>query len=242
MARNLPQLAVRAWPAFGVDTGPRRAHAARVIDLVGLRGLYAILDPEHCGGRDPLQVARAVLRGGCALLQLRAKRMQGGERAALGRELRALCEQQGTPFVVNDDLELALALGADGVHLGQGDLPLERARERAGARLQIGLSTHGLEQARAAQRRGADLIGFGPVFPTETKVDPDPVVGIEGLRAACAAVSIPVVAIGGLTLARAPEVRAAGPALGAVISAVCRASDPERAARELHAALGGAPR
>lgn len=209
---------------------------------VSLRGLYAIIDPEHCAGRDPLEVARAVLRGGCAVLQLRAKRMQASERATLGGALRALCGASGVPFVVNDDLELALELGADGVHLGQTDLPVERARERAGGRLLIGVSTHDRTQARDAARRGADLIGFGPVFATQTKDDPDPVVGLPALAAVCEEVSIPVVAIGGLTLARAPDVRAAGPALGAVISAVCGADDPERAAAELHAALGGTPR
>jgi thiamine-phosphate pyrophosphorylase len=210
-----------------------------VVDLRSARGLYAIVDPEHCGGRDPRQVARAVLRGGCAALQLREKRMPPAERAALGRELRELCALRGTPFVVNDDLELALSLGADGVHLGQTDLPVEAARQQAGGRLAIGVSTHDLQQARDAERRGADLIGFGPVFTTQSKRDPDPVVGLAALSSACAAVSIPVVAIGGLTLARAAEVRSAGAAMGAVISAVCSASDPERAAAELHAALLG---
>ena len=220
-----------------VDSALDFRHAARVVDVRSLRGLYAIVDPEHCAGRDPLEVARAVLRGGCAVLQLRAKRMQAEQRAALGRELRALCEQSGTPFVVNDELALALALGADGVHLGQSDLPVEQAREQAGDRLLIGVSTHDLHQAREAERRGADWIGFGPVFATQSKLDPDPVVGPAGLAAACAGVAIPVVAIGGLTLARAPAVRAAGARLGAVISAVCGAADPERAAAELHAEL-----
>jgi thiamine-phosphate pyrophosphorylase len=200
------------------------------------RGLYAIVDPEHCAGRDPRAVAEAILAGGCAVLQLRDKRAPSA-RAALAHELRALARAAGVPFVINDDLELALELGADGVHLGQGDLPVEQARARAGASLLIGLSTHDLTQARGAQARGADLIGFGPVFATATKLNPDPVVGVDGLRAVRAASPLPVVAIGGVNLTNVAQVRAVGCSLAAVISAVCAASDPQAAAAVLHLAL-----
>jgi thiamine-phosphate pyrophosphorylase len=200
------------------------------------RGLYAIVDPEHCAGRDPRTVASAILAGGCAVLQLRDKR-DAALRAALATELHALCRAASVPFVVNDDLELALALGADGVHLGQSDLPVESARIHAGRALAIGLSTHDLGQAQAAHARGADLIGFGPVFATVTKLDPDPVVGIAGLREVCAHVPLPVVAIGGIGADNIAEVRAAGCKLAAVISAVCAAPDPRAAAARLHRAL-----
>lgn len=197
--------------------------------------MYAIVDPEHCAGRDPVLVTEAILAGGCAVLQLRDKRE--ATRAALARELLARCRAAGVPFVINDDLELALQLGADGVHLGQGDLPVEQARARAGDDLVIGLSTHDLEQARAAAARGADLIGFGPVFATATKLNPSPVVGIEGLRAVCAQAALPVVAIGGIGLANVAQVRGADCSLAAVISAVCGASDPRAAAASLHRAF-----
>jgi thiamine-phosphate pyrophosphorylase len=200
------------------------------------RGLYAIIDPEHCAGRDPLAVAAAILAGGCAVLQLRDKRAPS-TCATLARALHALARAADVPFVINDDLELALALGADGVHLGQDDLPVEHARARAGAALVIGLSTHDLAQASGAQARGADLIGFGPVFATATKLNPDPVVGLDGLRAVRAASPLPVVAIGGIGLANVAQVRAAGCTLAAVISAVCAASDPQAAAAALHLAL-----
>jgi len=199
------------------------------------RGLYAIVDPEHCAGRDPVTVSEAILAGGCAVLQLRDKRE--ATRAALARELLARCRDAGVPFVINDDLELALQLGAGGVHLGQGDLPVEQARARAGNKLQIGLSTHDLAQARAARARGADIIGFGPVFATATKLNPSPVVGVDGLRAAIAESALPVVAIGGIGLANVAQVRAAGCTLAAVISAVCGAPDPRVAAEDLHRAL-----
>jgi thiamine-phosphate pyrophosphorylase len=207
-----------------------------MVNVAAWRGLYAIVDPAHCAGRDPRDVTRAILAGGCAVVQLRDKRSPA-LRAALAADLHALCRAAAVPFVVNDDLELALGLGADGVHLGQTDPPVERARERAGSALAIGLSTHDLAQARAAATRGADLIGFGPVFATATKLDPDPVVGVSGLREVCANVALPVVAIGGVGPGNVAAVRAAGCTLAAVISAVCGAPDPRAAAATLHAAL-----
>jgi thiamine-phosphate pyrophosphorylase len=205
------------------------------------RGLYAIVDPERCRGRDPLAVAEQILRGGCAVLQLRAKQLAGAELEALARGLGALCLARGVPLVVNDRPEVAVRAGADGVHLGQRDLPIEEARALCGEHMAIGVSTHDLSQARDAERRGADLIGFGRVFATASKLDPDPVVGVHGLRDACAAVKIPVVAIGGLTLENAAEVARAGAAMGAAIAALCGADDPCEAARRLHAALSAWP-
>jgi thiamine-phosphate diphosphorylase len=205
-----------------------------------LRGLYAIVDPEHCRSRDPIAVAERILTGGCAVLQLRAKRLADAELEALARQIGALCRARGVLFVVNDRPQIAMRAGADGVHLGQRDQPIEQARALCGDRLAIGVSTHDLAQARDAARRGADLIGFGPVFATASKRDPDPVVGVHGLREVCAAVSIPVVAIGGIALANAAEVAGAGVQLGAAIAALCGAEDPCEAAHRLHAALGGA--
>lgn len=200
------------------------------------RGLYAIIDVEACGARTPLDVAARVLEGGCAMLQLRAKRSRDVELLALGRALRTLCADVGVPFVLNDRAPLAHVLGADGIHLGQEDLSIEAARSVApGA--SIGLSTHTLEQARDAARRGADLIGFGPVFSTASKHNPEPVVGISALSVVVSSVRIPVVAIGGIDLSNVAEVAATGVAMAACIGALCRAEDPRAAAEALHSAL-----
>lgn len=203
-----------------------------------MRGLYAIVDPDRCAGRDPVAVAHAILRGGCAVLQLRAKRLADGPRLALARQLGVVCRAAGVPFVVNDRVDLALLADADGVHLGQDDVTPPEARRIVG-RMQIGVSTHSLAQALDAVRNGADLIGFGPVYETLTKDDPDPVVGIAELRQVCTQVRVPVVAIGGITRDRARECAAAGATLVAAISAVCGAEDPETAARQMHAAARG---
>ena len=195
-----------------------------MIDLSSRRGLYAIVDPEFCASRSPLDVAEAILHGGCAILQLRAKQLPEADIEALAGALRDRCRAVGVPFVVNDYVSIALRVGADGVHLGQTDLSVPSARAMVGSEIAIGLSTHGLVQAQLAQADGADLIGFGPVFPTGTKHNPDPVVGLDGLRAVCREVSLPVVAIGGITLANAANVRASGAQMAAAISAVCSAS------------------
>jgi thiamine-phosphate pyrophosphorylase len=203
-----------------------------------MRGLYAIIDPAACL-LDPLAVTEAVLRSGCAAVQLRAKRLEDAEFLALGHAIVRACRTAGVPFFVNDRVSLVCALGADGVHVGQTDAPLEQVRAALGSNVMIGVSTHSVAQALDAERRGAQLIGFGPVFATQTKLDHEPVVGVAGVREVCSTVRIPVIAIGGIAEANAREVAAAGAPLGAVISAVCRAEDPERAARALHAAFGG---
>jgi thiamine-phosphate pyrophosphorylase len=202
-----------------------------------MRGLYAIIDPEACRGA-PSAVAEAVLRGGCAALQLRAKRLTDAEYLELGREIVSLCRTAGVPFFVNDRVGLVAELGADGVHVGQTDLPIEEVRAVLGPRRMIGVSTHTVEQALDSERRGAQMIGFGPVFATTSKLDSDPVVGLEGLRAVCGAVRIPVIAIGGIASANVLDVREAGASLAAVISAVCGVEDPEGAARKLHGVWG----
>jgi thiamine-phosphate pyrophosphorylase len=204
-----------------------------------VKGLYAIVDPAHCAGRDAREVASAILRGGCAALQLRDKRLDDAAFLALGHELRALCLQHAVPFFVNDRVALVAALGADGAHVGQGDLSIEAARELLGSHALLSVSTHDLAQAANAQARGADAIGFGPVFTTQTKTHADPVVGPELLREVCLQARVPVIAIGGITLHNALEITGAGARIGAAIAAVCAAPDVEAAARSLHNALGG---
>jgi thiamine-phosphate diphosphorylase len=147
---------------------------------------------------------------------------------------RRVCDEAGAALIVNDRIDVALAAGADGVHLGQTDLPLAEARAVAGVRLWIGISTHNPEQVRAALAGGADYLGYGPVFPTETKANPDPVQGVDALRAAVAlAGRIPVVAIGGITPARVAEVYEAGAAAVCAIGAVNGAPDVAGTARRM---------
>ncbi len=201
-----------------------------------MKGLYAILDPAHCAGRDPLWMAEQILSGGCAALQLRTKGLSDAAHLALAQAVSARCRAAGIPFWVNDRVDLALLVDAAGAHLGQNDLPLSAAR-RLFPTGKLGLSTHDLAQARNAVELGADVLGFGPVFPTSSKERPSPCVGLDGLREACRTVSCPVIAIGGITLAHAAAIRAAGASYGAAIGAICLAEDPRTAARALHEAL-----
>ena len=195
-------------------------------------GLYAIVDPEHCAGREPTQVAKEILRGGCAVLQLRSKTYTDGQYIELARKLRSLCTAQSTPFVVNDRADIAKLVRADGLHLGQNDLPTNAARRVVGS-MCLGRSTHDVEQAQSAIADGVNMIGFGPVFQTHTKVNPDPSVGLEELQKVVTSSKIPVVAIGGIGLENIASVSAAGPQFIAMISAVGLAPSPEAAAREL---------
>jgi thiamine-phosphate pyrophosphorylase len=204
-----------------------------------LRGFYAICDlPATADETAARDLCGRLLRGGARALQLRLKHAPASGLLACARAVLPLCRAAGVPFIVNDRLDVALLCGADGVHLGQEDLPLVAARRLAPG-LRVGVSTHTLEQARVAAAAGADYLGFGPVFATATKEHPDPVVGIDGLRAACAAVAVPVVAIGGLTAARAGAALDAGAAAVAVIGTIVGAPDVEAAAREVSKAVEG---
>ena len=199
-------------------------------------------DPELLADDVALEVrAKTLLAAGPCCLQLRAKTATARAIAAAGRRLLPLCRAAGVPFCVNDRLDVALAVGADVVHLGQDDLPLADARRvRASAGrpdLVIGFSTHNRAQALAAAAGGADYIGFGPVFGTRSKTNPDPTVGLEALAEICGAVAVPVVAIGGITLDDVPLVARAGAAAVAMIAAVDAAPDPAAAGRAVAAAF-----
>jgi thiamine-phosphate pyrophosphorylase len=202
--------------------------------------LYVIVDPEHCADHDPLWVAEQALDGGAAVLQLRMKRANDGQRYALAHALAALARERRVPLWINDRADLALACGAAGLHLGQDDLPLAVARELLPRGTLLGLSTHGLAQARAAEASGADWIGLGPIFTTRSKADAEPCVGAAALAEVCRSVSIPVVAIGGITADDAARVARAGARYAAVISAVCSQPSPRDAARRLVEALQSA--
>jgi len=162
-----------------------------------------------------LETARLAVDGGATVVQWRLKDVPRVDVVERGRATRSLCARHGVPFVVNDDLEAALMLGADGVHLGRGDEGAESAKDHG---LLLGLSATNLVEARAAEER-ADYIGAGPVWATPSKPDADPPIGLDGLREVCAAVSTPVVAIGGIDVSNAAECVRVGAAGVAVIRA-----------------------
>ena len=209
-----------------------------------MRGYYAILDATPELLDDALALAaraeRLIAAAPCCL-QLRAKAAGARALESAARLLVPLCRAADVPFCVNDRLDVALAVGADVVHLGQDDLPLadaQRVRAAAGRPdLLIGFSTHNPAQALAAAGAGADYIGFGPVFGTRSKANPDPTVGLAALADVCRAVSVPVVAIGGITLDAVPSVARAGASAAALIAAIDAAPDPSAAGRAVAAAF-----
>lgn len=191
------------------------------------RGFYAVLD------RDDEQLARMLVGpGGARVLQVRLKPAAVDDIVRVARMARRVCAEAGAQLIVNDRIDIALAVGADGVHLGQTDIPLRDACLLVGTRLAIGISTHDLEQVRRAAELAPAYIAYGPVFATTTKLHPDPVQGIPALRAAVqAAAGVPVVAIGGITPARAAAVYAARATSICAISAVNAAPDVAAAVR-----------
>jgi thiamine-phosphate pyrophosphorylase len=206
-------------------------------------GLYAIVDVDSLAraGRAPLDFARRALDAGpLAALQLRAKSAGARDLLALAAALRPFCVDAKTPFFVNDRPDVAWLAGADGVHLGQDDLPLDLAR-RVAPGLQVGVSSHVPSEFAAALLTDADYVALGPVYATASKADAAPVVGVPTLRSLCAAAGArAVVAIGGITLANAGEIRDAGARAGAVIGALLvDDADVTATARALHRALSG---
>jgi thiamine-phosphate pyrophosphorylase len=215
-----------------VTQGAFRPAAAR------LRGLFVLADDDPRWGRDPVEQARAACAGGAAVVQLRAKRATDRETLAWAEALRELTRRAGALFLVNDRFDLALAAGADGVHLGQEDLPPGRIPTPLREKLVVGRSTHTLEEARAARAEPVDYVAFGPVFGTTSKHSPHPARGLEMLREPAGVVApLPLVAIGGIHAGNASLAIAAGAAAVAVISAVAGAEDPEAATRELARAV-----
>lgn len=190
-----------------------------------LNGLYVILDPDASRERPLLDILKQAAEGGARLFQYRNKTasmlMAYREAAAL----RRAAQEAGAIFLVNDRCDLALAVEADGVHLGQQDLPIKMARAILGAGKLIGVSAHTDAQVRAATQTGADYLGFGPIFTPFSKWDHEPVVGIDGLRRIRGLTTLPVFAIGGITPDRVPALTEAGADGVAVISAIAQAAD-----------------
>jgi len=187
--------------------------------------LYAILDPEQTRGRPAQRVLAALLEAGVSILQLRVKSLPPVDFLELAKQARAVTRAHGCKLIINDRVDIALACGADGVHLGQDDLPLRAGRKLMGQKI-IGISTHDLDQARAAERDGADYIGFGPMFGTRTKATGYEARGPEMLQQIRRAVTLPIVAIGGITEANVQEVWQAGADSVAIIGDVLHDNDP----------------
>jgi len=195
-------------------------------------GLYLISDTAFSRGRTHEEIVRAGLSGGARVIQLREKKLSLHELYPVALRIREMTREADAALIINDSIELAMAIGADGVHLGQEDMPAGVARRLLGPDKIIGVSTHTIEEALVAQGEGADYIGFGPIYKTDTKGSGEPK-GPEGLRAIREKIKVPVVAIGGIDAGNARVVIDAGADAVAVISAVVSAENIEKAAREI---------
>jgi thiamine-phosphate pyrophosphorylase len=204
-----------------------------------LSGLYIILDPSVCPARPLGEVLTAATEAGASLFQYRNKTASMKEAYVEALALRQAAAKAGVLFIVNDRCDLALAVDADGVHLGQGDMPLDLARKVMGPAKLIGISTHNPDQVQEATSGKPDYLGFGPIFKPGSKQDHDPVVGLEGLRAMRRLTSLPVFAIGGIQIDQAGEVMRAGANGLAVISAILKAPDINLAVKAFLAQMPG---
>jgi len=202
--------------------------------------LYLCTDRALALGRPLLETVEAAIDGGVTMVQLREKDITSREFYELACALRELTKRRKIPFVINDRLDIALAAGADGLHIGQSDLPLEAVRGIAGERLFVGVSAGNMEEALRAEKEGADYLGVGAVFPTGSKADAGDAIGTDELRAICAAVRIPVVGIGGIAPDNAAQVLQSGAAGIAVISAILSRPDIKAAAENLWRSMGSA--
>ncbi|MDW7759416.1 MAG: thiamine phosphate synthase [Acidobacteriota bacterium] len=198
---------------------------------------YLVADTAFRRGRDFLQAIEDAVEGGVTAIQIRGKNIEGGDLFTLASTAASLLEPHGIPLIINDRADVARACSAAGVHLGRDDLPIEAARKILGPDAVIGLSVNTIDEAREAERLGADYVGLGPVFATTTKDTPLPVLGPEGVARVKAAVGIPVIAIGGLNAANVAAIMQAGADGAAVISAVWGAPDVRTAAQEFLAAI-----
>ena len=202
--------------------------------------LYLVTDRGLARGRPIAWVVEAAVRGGATAVQLREKSCGTRELVELGRELKKLLGPRGAPLIINDRVDVALEIGADGVHIGQQDMDYERARGLMGPDAIIGLSIETIEQARASERLGVDYLGVGPVFATATKLDAAPPLGVAGVAEIRAITRHAIVAIGGMGLENARQAIESGADGVAVVSAICAADDPERSARELRQTIDAA--
>ncbi len=199
--------------------------------------LYLVTDRRLAGPRSIENIVEAAVRGGVTAVQLREKEASTCEFIALARCLKTLLAPAGIPLIINDRVDVALACGADGVHIGQSDMEYADARRLLGPEALIGLSVETMEQAQAAESLDVDYLGVSPVFATRTKADTGSAWGLDGLAALRCASRHVLIAIGGITAQNAPLVMRAGADGIAVVSAICCAADPEAAALELRRAI-----
>lgn len=203
-----------------------------------MKGLYGITDPALTAGASLPEAVEAALRGGLRILQYRDKLHEAGDRLRIAQELRALCHDYGALFIINDDVALAQSVEADGIHIGRHDMPLSQVRERVASRMRIGVSCYNdLARAQAAEREGASYVAFGRFFPSRTKPLAQPAT-LDTLRTARHTLSLPIVAIGGVTLENADILIEAGADMVAVIQGLFGMStlaDIERTAQAFNA-------
>lgn len=202
--------------------------------------LYGILDLGYVEVRDCGKMAEAMIAGGVDLIQLRAKELPVAQIAGIAADLHRLTTERGVPLIINDHPEIARIIPAEGVHLGQGDMPIAEAREVAGADCMVGKSTHSVDQAIRAFYEGADYIGFGPIFATPTKPDYPPV-GLDDIQKVHDAVRIPIFCIGGIKLDNLPDVLAAGARRVVIVSGLLQARDAAEYARSAKETLNLRP-
>jgi thiamine-phosphate pyrophosphorylase len=202
--------------------------------------LCLVADAESAGDRNLLEIIGQAAAGGVTLVQLRAKRLSATSFLKLGLKTAALLRKKNIPLLINDRPDVALACGAAGVHLGQEDLPLKVARRLLGKGRLIGLSVTNLKEARRAEKDGADYVGLGPIFPTVSKDTSLAPLGLQGLEDICSRISVPVLAIGGISRDSASAVIRAGADGIAVVSAIMSAEDIGRAVKELRRAVSTA--
>jgi thiamine-phosphate pyrophosphorylase len=211
-----------------VDMSPRT-----VADL----SLYLVADVEFAAGRDLAYLAGEAVLGGVTIVQLRAKGLETREFLELANRMAAALKRRSVSLIINDRIDIALACGAEGVHLGQDDMPLDKARQLLGKSKIIGVSVNTLKEAQEAERQGADYVGLGPIYATTTKDTDLPALGPEGIRRMRQKIGIPIIAIGGINVDNATNVMRAGAAGIAVVSAILDAPDARKAAAELKKAL-----
>ena len=199
--------------------------------------LHVLTDIDLQSRFTHMELTRLAIAGGADTIQFRQKHGSTAEMIEVARNMKNFCAEAGVSFIVNDRLDVAIAAKADGVHLGQDDFPIPMGKELLGKDRIIGGSAATMEEARKCLSDGADYVGFGPVFPTASKDDAGPVSGIEVLKQVVESVSLPIIAIGGISADNTAEVLKAGAHGIAVISAVCCRKNPEQATRILYRAL-----
>ncbi len=204
--------------------------------IIEERSLYVITDQTAQRGRSYFEVLREAIRGGAEIVQLRDREATDEALIPFGKELRKICDRAGSLLIVNERIDLAKAIGADGLHIGQDDLSLAQARKKIGPDRVIGVSTHNMLQAKRAYEEGADYIGVGPIFKTPTKPDYPPV-GLSLIREVRKKITLPFFAIGGIDLSNMEQVLRAGAYGVAVVRAVVAQDDIYGAAQQLKSVL-----